>query len=386
MRIIYASILCLGNFMPADKKDYYEILGVSRDATEAELKTAYRKLAHKYHPDKNPGNKEAEEQFKSASEAYAVLSDTQKRAQYDRFGHAGMGNMGDDFASGINIQDIFGDIFGDFFGGGQGKKRSRAERGSDLRFHLNVKFEEAAFGVEKEITIKRQEACSQCHGSGAKPGTKKETCASCRGAGEIRMQKGFFAISQTCPTCGGQGVRITDPCTVCRGRGREQVSRTLNVKVPAGIEDGMQLRYVGEGEGGLNNGPRGDLYVAITIDAHPIFEREGSDVLCEVPISFVAAALGSKIDVPTLDGKVQMSIPAGTQSGAVFRLKEKGIVRMRGANNNKRGDQLVQVKIEVPKKLSARQKELLKEFGDISHEETHPMHKGFFEKVRELFG
>lgn len=376
--------------MPTDKRDYYEILGVSRDATESELKSAYRKLAHKYHPDKNPGNKEAEEQFKKASEAYAILSDAQKRAQYDRFGHAGMGGMGgEDFAGGINIQDIFGDIFGDFFGGGGGgqkRKGARAERGSDLRFHLGVKFEEAAFGAEKEITIKRNESCAQCKGSGAKPGTKKETCESCHGAGEIRMQKGFFAISQTCPSCHGEGMRILDPCSSCKGSGREQISRTLKVKVPAGIEDGMQLRYVGEGEAGLHGGPRGDLYVAIAIDAHPIFERDGSNVLCEVPISFVTAALGAKIDVPTLDGKVQMTIPAGTQSGAIFRLKEKGIVRMRGANNNKRGDQLVRVNVEVPKKLSSRQKEILKEFGDISQEETHPLNKGFFDKVRELFG
>lgn len=368
------------------KMDYYEILGVSRDATESELKSAYRKLAHKYHPDKNPGNKEAEEQFKKASEAYAVLSDAQKRAQYDRFGHAGMGSMGEDFAAGINIQDIFGDIFGDFFGGSSGgRKRARGERGSDLRFNLRIKFEEAAFGVEKDLAITRKEACSTCKGSGAKPGSKKETCNSCRGSGEIRMQKGFFAIAQTCPTCHGQGVRITEPCTACRGSGREQVKRDIKVKVPAGIEDGMQLRYVGEGEGGIEGGSRGDLYVAISIDPHPLFEREGSNVLCDIPISFVSAALGSKIEVPTLDGKVQMTIPPGTQSGSIFRLKEKGIVRMRG-NHSKRGDQLVKVKVEVPKKLSIRQKELLKEFEDLSKEETNPENKGFFDKVRELFG
>lgn len=371
------------------QEDYYEILGVSRDATESELKSAYRKLAHKYHPDKNPGDKEAEEQFKKASVAYGVLSDTQKRAQYDRFGHAGMGGNGaEDFANGINIQDIFGDIFGDFFGGGGGggRKRSRAERGSDLRFHLNIKFEEAAFGTEKEISIKRKEACATCSGSGAKPGTKRETCHTCHGAGEIRMQKGFFAISQPCPTCNGQGSRVSDPCTACKGAGRQAVVRKINVKVPAGIEEGVQLRYSGEGEGGVQGGGRGDLYVAIVIDPHPIFERDGTNVLCEVPISFVQATLGAKIDVPTLDGKVSMNIPAGTQSGSVFRLKEKGIVRMRGDHNNKRGDQLVKVKVEVPKKLTNRQKELLKEFSELSEEETHPEHKGFFEKVRELFG
>ena len=371
--------------MSAKKRDYYEILGVSRDATESELKSAYRKLAHKFHPDKNPGDKNAEEQFKMASEAYAVLSDAEKRAQYDRFGHAGMGNVGDDFASGINIQDIFGDIFGDFFGGG-GRRRTRAERGSDLRYHLNVRFEEAAFGTEKEISIKRQETCSDCSGSGAKPGSTKVSCNACHGSGEIRMQKGFFAIAQTCPSCDGRGDRITDPCTSCRGSGRKEAVRTIKVVVPAGIEDGMQLRYVGEGEAGLEGGPRGDLYVAIAIDEHPIFHRDGSSVLCEVPISFVSAALGAKIDVPTLDGKVQMSIPAGTQSGSTFRLKEKGIVRMRNGGNNRRGDQLVKVKVEIPRKLSSRQKEILKEFAEISQEESHPENKGFFEKMRELFG
>jgi molecular chaperone DnaJ len=370
------------------KQDYYEILGVSRDATESELKSAYRKLAHKYHPDKNPSNSEAEEQFKKASEAYAVLSDAQKRAQYDRFGHAGMGG-GEDYAQNINIQDIFGDIFGDLFGGGGGgggRRRASGERGADLRYDLHIKFEEAAFGIEKEIKIKRREACATCTGSGAKPGSKKENCSTCQGRGEIRMQKGFFAIAQTCPNCQGTGQRIVDPCTSCRGTGRQQVVRTIKVKVPAGIEDGVQLRYVGEGEGGIQQGGAGDLYVAIEIEAHPIFERDSMNILCEVPISFATAALGAKIDVPTLDGRVSMNIPAGTQSGAIFRLKEKGIVGMRAGRDSKRGDQLVRVKVEVPKKLSPRQKELLKEFVDISHEECHPENKGFFDKVRELFG
>lgn len=373
--------------MAVSKKDYYEALGVSRDATESELKSAYRKLAHKYHPDKNPGNKEAEEKFKEASEAYAVLSDTEKRAQYDRFGHAGMGNMGDDFASGINIQDIFGDIFGDFFGAGRGgSKGRRGERGADLQYKLSVAFHDAAFGCEKEITIKRLESCGTCHGEGSKPGTKKAVCQSCQGHGEIRIQKGFFAMAQTCPTCQGQGVKITDPCTSCRGSGRTQVQRTIKVKVPGGIEDGMQLRYSGEGEGGILGGGRGDLYIAIIIEAHPIFEREGMNILCEVPISFTSAALGAKIDVPTLDGKVQMTIPAGTEGGTVFKLKEKGIVSMRQGAGGRRGDQLVKVKVLVPKKLSARQKELLKEFDDLSQHDNHPEHKSFFEKVRELFG
>lgn len=371
--------------MAAQKGDYYEILGVSRDANESELKKAYRKLAHKYHPDKNPGDKKAEEKFKEASEAYAVLSDAQKRAQYDRFGHSGMGGMGDDFAAGINIQDIFGDIFGDFFGGGQTRSRVRRERGADLRYHLDISFEEAAFGVEKDILIERLDSCGTCNGNGAKPGTSKKTCTTCRGSGEVRMQKGFFAISQTCPACKGQGSVITDPCKDCNGSGRVKTERKIKVKVPAGIESGMQLRYTGEGESGINGGSRGDLYVAVEVAKHPIFERENSNVLCEVPISFVAAALGSKIEVPTLDGKVQMSIPAGAQSGSVFRLKERGMKSMRGPSH-KRGDQLVKIKVEVPKKLTNRQKELLEEFAEISQEECHPEHKGFFEKVRELFG
>jgi molecular chaperone DnaJ len=292
--------------------------------------------------------------------------------------------MGEDFTQGINIQDIFGDIFGDFFGGGQGRK-SRGERGSDLRYNLNIKFEEAAFGCEKEITINRLETCSHCHGEGAKPGSKRETCATCRGSGEVRMQKGFFAIAQTCPSCHGQGSKIVDPCSSCRGSGRIKAERVIKVKLPAGIEDGMQLRYSGEGEGGFFGGGRGDLYVAINIIPHPIFERDGLDVLCEVPISFGTAALGDKIDVPTLEGKVAMTIPAGTQNGTVFKLKEKGIFSMR-STKNKRGDQLVKVKVLVPKKLSNKQKELLKEFEEISGGEHHPEHKSFFEKVREIFG
>jgi molecular chaperone DnaJ len=369
------------------KADYYEILGVSRDATESELKSAYRKLAHKYHPDKNPGNKEAEERFKQASEAYAVLSDSQKRAQYDRFGHSGMGQGAEDFAQGINIQDIFGDIFGDFFGGASSsRRRNRAERGADLQYNLKISFTEAAFGCEKEVSIKRSESCSDCQGSGAKPGSKSINCTSCHGSGEIRMQKGFFAISQSCPACGGQGSRISDPCTGCRGSGLKPNVAKFNVKVPAGIEEGISLRYSGEGEQGKGGGTRGDFYVQIAIEPHPIFEREGIHVHCKVPISFSDAALGAKIEVPTLDGKISMNIPAGTQSGSVFRLKEKGIVKMREAAKGKRGDQLVTVRVEVPRTLSARQKELLKEFSEISKEESHPEHKGFFEKVRELFG
>lgn len=360
----------------AVKRDYYEILGVSRDANDSELKSAYRKLAHQYHPDKNPGDKQAEEKFKEASEAYAVLSDNKKRAQYDRFGQA---DVGQDF-SGINIQDIFGDIFSDFFSG-SGRK-NKGERGADLRYNLSIKFEEAAFGLSKDITITRLDSCETCHGDGAKSGSKKEVCRTCHGHGEVRMQKGFFAIAQTCPHCQGMGQRIVDPCPKCKGSGRIKGQKTLNVKLPSGIEDGMQIRYSGEGESGVNGGARGDLYIAVSIMPHPIFQRDGLDILCEVPIAFSVAALGDKIEVPTLDGKVEMNIPQGTQSATVFKLKDKGIVSMRGG---KRGDQLVKVKVLVPKKLSARQKELLTEFNKIS-EQDHPEHKSFFDKVRELFG
>lgn len=371
----------------ASQRDYYEVLGVSRDASESEIKSAYRKLAHKYHPDKNPGDKQAEEAFKEASVAYGVLSDPQKKAQYDRFGHSGFSSngMGDDFGAGINIQDIFGDIFGDFFGAAQGKKRSQAERGADLRYNLSIKFEEAAFGVQKEITIHKKSTCEVCHGSGAKPGTSSKECPTCKGSGQIRMQKGFFAVSQTCGQCRGSGNIITDPCSKCSGQGRCNTTKTLKVNVPAGIDTGVQLRYTGEGEGGIKGGPSGDLYVAITVLEHPLFTRDGADVHCEVPISFVQAALGDKITVPTLDGKVSMSIPAGTQTGSVFRLKEKGMHVM-ARNSKARGDQLVKVKVEVPKKLTSKQKELLKEFAEASGEYSNPEHKSFFEKVKELFG
>jgi molecular chaperone DnaJ len=369
----------------SEKRDYYEVLGVARDAGERELKVAYRQLAHQLHPDKNPGDKAAEEKFKEASVAYTVLSDPEKRAKYDRFGHAGLGanGGGDDFSS--NIQDIFGDIFGDFFGGGS-RRRSQGQRGSDLRYDLQITFEEAAFGVSKEISIRRNEACNTCSGSGAKPGTKPVACKTCAGQGEVRVSQGFFAIAQTCPSCRGAGQTISDPCTDCRGSRMRQVERKLDVKVPPGVDDGIQLRFNGEGEGGLQGGQRGDLYVVIAVAEHPLFTRQDFDVVCEVPISFTQAALGAKIDVPTLDGKVSMQIPAGTQSGAVFRLAKKGIPHLRSAHGDRRGDELVQVHLEVPKHLNAKQKDLLKQFASLSGEENLPDHKGFFDKVKELFG
>lgn len=366
----------------ASKRDYYEILELSKGASEQDIKAHYRKLAHKYHPDKNStADKESEEKFKEASEAYSVLSDPEKRAQYDRFGHQGVSGFSDDHS--VNVQDIFGDIFGEFFG----KGRSRGgQRGSDLRYDLQIEFVEAACGVEKEITIKRHEACNSCKGSGARAGTKPITCPTCQGHGEVRVSRGFFAIAQTCPSCQGQGEKITEPCDDCRGRKLRSVQREIKVKVPAGIDSGTQLRYHGEGDGGLQGAGRGDLYVAIHIKEHPLFSREGYDVLCDVPISFTQAALGAKIEVPTLDGKVSLQIPAGSQNGTIFKMRGKGITHLRARSQSARGDQLVRVNIEIPKHLNAKQTELLVEFANISGEECLPQHKGFFDKVKELFG
>ena len=369
----------------SNKRDYYEVLGVSRQADERELKRAYRKLAHKYHPDKNSG-KEAEEKFKEASEAYAVLSDSEKKSKYDQFGHSGIGDMPEGFGS--NINDIFGDIFGDFFGGGRSRGASRTgQRGADLQYELNVDFKEAAFGCQKEINILRLEQCAPCSGSGAKAGTRAVTCQTCGGQGEVRVNRGFFAVSQTCYTCHGKGSTIETPCSECRGRGRKKAAKNISVKVPAGIDESNQLRLSGEGEAGLQGGGRGDLYVLIKINEHPLFSRDGSNIICEVPISFTQAALGSKIQVPTLEAKVSMHIPAGTQSGTVFRLKNKGIPLIRSYKNNSRGDLLVQVMIEVPKKLTIKQREALEEFADITtNSNCMPKYKGFFEKVKEIFG
>lgn len=363
-----------------EKRDYYDVLSVGKNADERELKKAYRKLAHQYHPDKNPGDAEAEEKFKEASEAYAVLSDAEKRNAYDRFGHSGLGDMGGGAGFGVNIQDIFGDFFGDIFGGG--RRRGGPQPGADLRYHLEVDFEEAAFGTETDVTIPRMETCETCTGSGAKEGTRPVPCGTCGGMGEIRVSQGFFSIARTCHVCGGRGSIIKDPCTDCTGQGQVEQERELSVKVPPGIGEGTRLRFVGEGEAGPQGGPRGDLYVVISIRPHPLFTRENSDVYCEVPISFPQAALGCSLDVPTLDGKVAMKIPAGTQPQSVFRLRGKGIPHLRGTG---RGDQMVTVKLEVPKTLSSRQTAILEEFADISGDETHPQNQGFFDKVKELF-
>ncbi|MEW5854511.1 MAG: molecular chaperone DnaJ [Myxococcota bacterium] len=380
--------------MSQQKRDYYEVLGVSRDADEKTLKSAYRKLAHKFHPDKNPGDKAAEESFKEASEAYAVLSDPDKRAAYNRYGHQAVGGAGaDPFAGfgfgpgGPSIQDIFGDIFGDFFGG-RGARRGGGERGSDLRYNLEITFEQAAFGHETEIIIPKLGPCETCSGTGAKAGSRPRPCSTCGGMGEVRVTQGFFAISRSCPTCSGTGVVVDNPCTACTGTGRSETEKTLKVKIPGGVSDGTKLRMVGEGEGGARGGPSGDLYVVLHVKEHPFFTREGQDVVCEVPVSFPQAALGCTLDVPTLDGRVNMKVPEGTQTGRIFRLKGKGIPHLRthGDGPAPRGDQLVRVVVETPTDLNTEQRALLERFAAISGDNVSPRTKGFFDKVKELFG
>jgi molecular chaperone DnaJ len=371
-----------------EKRDYYEILSVHKNASEIEIKKAFRKLAIQHHPDKNQGDKEAEEKFKEATEAYEVLSDPQKRAQYDQFGHAGVsgaggysGNGFGGFGTGTPFGDIFSDIFGDIFGGGGGGRRSQGRRGDDLLYNLEISFEDAAFGCEKKIDVPYAKRCNSCNGSGAKPGTEPKICPSCRGAGQMRYQQGFFSVSKTCGQCNGEGKVVDDPCPDCRGKGSTKDTKTLSVKVPGGVETGSRLKLNSEGGQGAKGGPNGDLYVAISVKEHSLFRREDDNVLCEIPISFAQAALGCEIEVPTLEGKVSMKIPDGTQSGKVYRLRGKGITSLQGYG---RGDQLVIVKVETPTNLNKRQKELLEEFATISGEDAHPMKKGFLDKVMDF--
>jgi molecular chaperone DnaJ len=361
------------------KKDYYEVLGVNRDASDDELKKAYRKLAMKWHPDRNPDNPKAEEHFKEAKEAYEVLTDASKRAAYDQYGHAGVdptaaAGAGAGFGS---FSDAFGDIFGDIFGGGGGRTRSNV--------NLEISLEEAARGTETRIRIPAMEECATCHGSGAKPGTSPTTCTTCGGHGQVRMQQGFFSIQQTCPKCHGSGKIVASPCATCNGAGRIKQHKTLSVKIPAGVDEGDRIRLSGEGEAGVNGGPSGDLYVVIHIKPHAVFQRDHNDLHCEMPISFTVAALGGEIEIPTLDGYAKIKVPAETQTGKVFRLRGKGI---KGVRSSTQGDLMCHVVVETPVSLTARQKELLQEFEAINQKDSgrhNPKAKSWMDKVKEFF-
>ncbi|MAD44399.1 MAG: molecular chaperone DnaJ [Oceanospirillaceae bacterium] len=369
------------------KRDYYEVLGVSRDVDQKELKKAYRKLAMKYHPDRNPDDADADAKFKEATEAYEVLGDAQKRQAYDQFGHAGVdGQAGGGFGGGgggASFSDIFGDVFGDIFGGAGGGGRGGPQRGSDLRYTLELTLEEAVRGIEKKIRIPTLTACETCDGTGAKPGTKPKTCTTCNGAGQVRMQQGFFSVQQTCPTCRGQGTMIDDPCTSCHGRGVKEETKTLSVKIPPGVDTGDRIRLAGEGEAGAMGGPAGDLYVQVSVREHNLFHRDGRNLYCDVPISIVDAALGGELEVPTLDGRVKLKIPAETQSGKLFRLRGKGVTPVRGGPA---GDLLCRVQVETPVSLTSEQKDLLMKFQESLTGEKHsPQKKSWFEGVKKFF-
>lgn len=388
----------------ATKRDYYEVLGLAKNASADEVKRAYRNMALKYHPDRvTPDKKkEAEEKFKEVSEAYEVLMDPQKKATYDQYGHAGVdpqfhGQGGFDFNKDFHHYDDLKDIFGgydinellhgfgfggDIFGGGGGGRRGGARRGSDLEYQLHISFEDAVFGSEKTIVIPRYETCDECKGTGAKPGSKAEKCSTCGGRGQVSTSNGFFNMVRSCPKCGGEGAVIRTPCPSCSGSGRVKTKRNITVKIPAGVDSGSRLRMHGEGEAGSKGGSRGDLYLAIYVENHPIFERHDSDLFCEVPISYALAALGGEVEVPTLSGKIMMKIPAGTQSGKIFRLRGKGIAHL---HDRGIGDELVKVQVEVPTELNAEQKRLLKEFARISGDNEGPLSRSFLEKMRRVF-
>lgn len=372
--------------------DYYETLGVGRNANDEELKRAYRKLAMQHHPDRNPGDEAAERRFKEASEAYAVLSDAQKRSQYDRFGRVeGLGESGFPFGGGGSsfggFRDIFGDIFEDFFGGtaaGHGSERMRG--GANLQYNMEITFEQAAFGAETEIRIPRLESCKKCGGSGARTPQDLEACSHCQGSGQQRMQQGFFSVATTCRRCNGSGRRIRSACTVCRGQGRTQETRRLKVRIPPGVEDHTRIKLNGEGEHGAEGGPPGDLYIVLSVLEHPFFEREGMNLLCHIPIAFTQAALGAEIMVPTLRGKAELKIPAGTQSGCIFRMKGRGLPQL--GMGGRTGDQLVRLDVEVPELLSRQQRKLLEEFqsSDEVQERRYPARYRFQQSFRRLFG
>jgi len=373
------------------KRDFYTVLGVNRDASEDAIRKAYRKLAMKHHPDRNPDDKASEEKFKEAKEAYEILTDPKKKAAYDQFGHAGVdqsagfgAGRGPDGFGGFS--DAFGDIFGEIFGAQRRGGGNGVYRGADLRYNLELGLEEAARGTEAKIRIPTLEQCATCNGSGAKPGTQPKQCASCHGRGEVRVSQGFFSIQQTCPTCHGTGKVVSDPCSACHGQGRTKRHKTLSVKIPAGVDQDDRIRLSGEGEAGMNGGPPGDLYVVVNLKAHAVFQRDGADLHCEMPISFATAALGGEIEIPTLEGHAKIKIPAETQSGQVFRLRNKGIRPVRGSVT---GDLFCHVAIETPVKLTARQKEILREFEAINDDDPgahNPRAKSFMDKVRDFFG
>jgi molecular chaperone DnaJ len=360
------------------KRDYYEVLGVARTAGEGELKSAFRKIALEHHPDRNPDNPASEEIFKEAAEAYEVLSDAEKRARYDRMGHAGLGGGSGGYSVDFgNMADIFAEIFGDFFG-----TRNRGpSRGADLRMELGIAFEEAAFGKQTEIKVPKTRACTACEGTGSQS-KKRQTCQQCDGSGHIQYRQGFFSLSRPCPLCHGRGTFAKDACPPCKGEGREAYEATLSLTIPPGVDNGTRLRLQGEGASSEEGGPPGDLYVFLRVEEHPLFIREGSDILCEFPISIVQATLGTELDVPTLDGRVKMKIPEGTQTGTIFRLRGKGVPR-RGSQS--RGDQHVRVILETPTRLNAKQRELLTQFAAEGGEEVNPQSRSFFQKVKDLF-
>ena len=379
------------------KRDYYEVLGVERGVSESDLKKAYRKLAMEFHPDRNPDDPEAEERFKAVSEAYAILSDSEKRARYDRFGHAGLGGAGGgggaDFGDLGNFGDLFNDLFGDIFGGGgggAGGRRGRGQRGADLRYNLEIDLDDVLNGCEPSLKIPKMKRCEPCSGSGAAEGSKPAHCGRCEGTGQLFFQQGFFRVNRPCDVCSGSGEIIQNPCSSCRGSGRVEGQQTIQVSVPPGVDSGARLRVSGEGEAGVAGGDPGDLYVVMQLRSHPLFEREGTDLNIEVPVSFTQAALGAEVEVPTLDGKVKLQIPEGTQSGRVLRLRGQGLPPLQPRLDPKqlakmRGDLFVQVFVEVPTKLNGRQRELLEEFAEISGDEISPAAKGFVDKLRDFF-
>lgn len=368
----------------AAKRDYYEILGVAKDASADAIKKAYRKLAMENHPDRNPGDEAAVHRFKDAAEAFEVLSDSEKRAVYDRYGHAGLEGRGaaGGFHDVSEIFDAFGDLFGDIFGGQSRGRGPRARRGNSLRTSVTITLEEAARGCARELTIDRAETCATCRGTGQKPGSKPDPCGYCGGRGQIVQVQNFFRIQTTCPACQGAGSIVRDKCTACRGAGHEAKTATLEVKVPSGVDNGMQLCLRGEGEPGTHGGPRGDLYCEIHVQPHPLFERDGLHLRCHVPITYAQAALGTDLEIPTLNGKQELKVPAGTQPGEIFKFRREGMPDPHGRG---KGDLLVQVVVDVPKKLTARQRELLKELADLEQKHVSPQRKTFFERLKEYF-